>query len=214
MAAVTQIFYVTNWLHDWYYDSGFTEAAGNAQRDNLGRGGLDGDPLLAEAQDDAIGGSRDNANMDATYDGASPRMQMYLWAGRTSASLSVTPQNASYASNTALFGPQRYEVTGELALALDGCRAPRRRAAGRSRATWPARSPSSTGAGAPSPRRRRARRRRAVGVLIANNRESEGARGCSGEAPEVTTPAQSISQADGSALKAALAASDAPSRSP
>ena len=51
MAAVTQLFYVTNWLHDWCYDSGFDEAAGNAQHDNFGRGGLGGDPLHAEAQD-------------------------------------------------------------------------------------------------------------------------------------------------------------------
>src|SRR5688500_19480137 len=32
MAAVTQLFYVNNWLHDHYYDSGFNEAAGNAQK--------------------------------------------------------------------------------------------------------------------------------------------------------------------------------------
>ena len=30
-AAITQLFYVVNWLHDWYYDNGFDEAAGNAQ---------------------------------------------------------------------------------------------------------------------------------------------------------------------------------------
>ncbi|WP_438031442.1 M36 family metallopeptidase [Sorangium sp. So ce204] len=210
MAAVTQIFYVTNWLHDWYYDSGFTEAAGNAQRDNLGRGGLDGDPLLAEAQDDATGGSRDNANMDATYDGASPRMQMYLWSGPDQRSLSVTPLNASYASNTALFGPRRYEVTGELALALDGVE-PRGDACGpitsdvagkialvdRGGCTFAEKAESAQAAGA-------------IGVIIANSRESDGAPRLSGEAPEVTTPAQSVSHEDGSALKAALAAADAP----
>src|SRR5207244_9046363 len=31
MAAVTSAFYVTNWLHDYWYVSGFTEAAHNAQ---------------------------------------------------------------------------------------------------------------------------------------------------------------------------------------
>ncbi|WP_437274336.1 M36 family metallopeptidase [Sorangium sp. So ce375] len=210
MAAVTQVFYVTNWLHDWYYDSGFTEAAGNAQGDNLGRGGLDGDPLLAEAQDDAPGGSRDNANMDATYDGASPRMQMYLWSGPDVRSLSVTPQNASYASNTALFGPQRYEISGELALGLDDAE-PRGDACGpirsdvagkialvdRGGCTFGEKAASAQAAGA-------------IGVLIANNRESDGAPRLFGEAPEVMTPAQSVSQEDGSALKAALAAADAP----
>ena len=53
MASVTQVFYVTNWLHDWWYDSGFNEAAGNAQKDNFGRGGVAGDPLHAEAQNGA-----------------------------------------------------------------------------------------------------------------------------------------------------------------
>src|SRR5689334_19498156 len=53
MAAVTQLFYTTNWLHDYWYDSGFNEAAGNAQVDNYGRGGVAGDPLKVEAQDDA-----------------------------------------------------------------------------------------------------------------------------------------------------------------
>ncbi|WP_437302209.1 M36 family metallopeptidase [Sorangium sp. So ce388] len=210
MAAVTQVFYVTNWLHDWYYDSGFTEAAGNAQRDNLGRGGLDGDALLAEAQDDAPGGSRDNANMDATYDGAPPRMQMFLWSGLDQRSLSVTPQNASYASNTALFGPQRYEVTGELALGEDdteprsnGCEPITSDVAGkialvdRGGCTFALKTQNAQEAGA-------------VGVLIANNRESDGAPRLAGDAPDVTTPAQSISLEDGRALRAALAGGGAP----
>ncbi|HSN96654.1 MAG TPA: M36 family metallopeptidase, partial [Candidatus Nanopelagicales bacterium] len=78
MAAVTQLFYVNNWLHDWYYDSGFNEAAGNAQVDNLNRGGIAGDPLLVEAQDYS---GTNNANMNPMSDGASPRMQMYVWTG-------------------------------------------------------------------------------------------------------------------------------------
>ncbi len=72
MAAVTQIFYVTNWLHDWWYDSGYVEAAGNGQKDNYGRGGVAGDPLHAEAQDGAPA-QRNNANMSAGVDGVSPR---------------------------------------------------------------------------------------------------------------------------------------------
>ena len=46
MAAVTNLFYMNNYLHDWYYDAGFDEAAGNAQRDNYGRGGLANDSHL------------------------------------------------------------------------------------------------------------------------------------------------------------------------
>jgi MYXO-CTERM domain-containing protein len=79
-AAVTQIFYVTNWLHDYWYDSGFDEKSGNAQLSNYGRGGVEGDPLRAEAQDEADNGALDNANMSSFSDGTSPRMQMYVWS--------------------------------------------------------------------------------------------------------------------------------------
>jgi len=80
-AAVTQIFYVTNWLHDYWYDSGFNEVSGNAQLSNYGRGGMEGDPLHAEAQDSANSGQANNANMSTLSDGTSPRMQMYVWNG-------------------------------------------------------------------------------------------------------------------------------------
>ena len=38
-AAVVQMFYDLNFLHDWYYDVGFKEVDGNAQLSNYGRGG-------------------------------------------------------------------------------------------------------------------------------------------------------------------------------
>lgn len=78
-AAVTQLFYVCNYLHDDYYDAGFDEAAGNAQDNNFGRGGVAGDRMRSEAQD---GTSTNNANMSTPSDGARPRMQMYIfdWA--------------------------------------------------------------------------------------------------------------------------------------
>ncbi len=77
-ASVTHLFYVNNWMHDWWYDSGFDEAAGNAQASNLGRGGSEGDVLLAEGQDSS---GFENANMMTPADGVSPRMQMYLFRG-------------------------------------------------------------------------------------------------------------------------------------
>ncbi len=77
-AAVVQLFYWANWMHDKLYELGFTEAAGNFQMDNFGRGGLDNDPLLADAQD---GGSFDDSNMSTPPDGISPRMQIYLFSG-------------------------------------------------------------------------------------------------------------------------------------
>ena len=70
-AAITQLFYMVNWLHDWYYDNGFDEAAGNAQANNYGRGPAAGDqdPVFAETNDFS---GTDNANMWTPADG-SPR---------------------------------------------------------------------------------------------------------------------------------------------
>jgi extracellular elastinolytic metalloproteinase len=75
-AAVTNLFYVTNMMHDISYQYGFDEPSGNFQVNNDGRGGVGNDPLKAEAQD---GSGTDNANMNTPPDGQSPRMQMYLW---------------------------------------------------------------------------------------------------------------------------------------
>ncbi len=96
-AAITQLFYYTNVMHDWLYGHGFDEASGNFQVDNFGRGGSGGDPVLAEAQDGWDFGCVDdkgtadpgddedirclnNANFGTPGDGSSPRMQMYMWA--------------------------------------------------------------------------------------------------------------------------------------
>lgn len=73
-AAVIGMFYQVNWLHDIWYQHGFTEAAGNAQTDNYGRGGVGNDSLKAEGQDQS---GTDNANMSTPADGGRPRMQMY-----------------------------------------------------------------------------------------------------------------------------------------
>jgi len=117
MASATQLFFVTNWLHDYFYDSGFDEAAGNAQALNFGRGGIEGDSMKAEAQD--VSGTN-NANMSTPADGERPRMQMYLWDGIETSLLSVQPINLSPAHQTASFGPGTFSVTAGLALADDG----------------------------------------------------------------------------------------------
>ena len=79
-AAISTLFYATNFFHDWYYDVGFDEASGNAQTNNFGRGGVEGDVLLAEAQDY---GGVNNANMFTPADGEHPRMQMYRFTPAT-----------------------------------------------------------------------------------------------------------------------------------
>jgi len=73
-AVVVGMFYLVNWQHDFWYQHGFDEASGNAQTNNYGRGGVQGDPVLAEGQDRS---GTDNANMATPADGGSPRMQMF-----------------------------------------------------------------------------------------------------------------------------------------
>jgi hypothetical protein len=75
-ASVVQLFYWCNWYHDKLYDLGFTEAAGNFQNDNFGRGGVGGDAVQADAQD---GSGTDNANFSTPPDGQPGRMQMYVF---------------------------------------------------------------------------------------------------------------------------------------
>lgn len=119
-SGITAMFYTTNWLHDFWYDHGFTETAGNAQLSNYGRGGAEGDPLVAQAQDNAKAtpASLNNANMSTPADGISPRLQIYLWTGKPDVTLTAgarVPQ-----ANVAAFGPTTFDVTGELVLANDG----------------------------------------------------------------------------------------------
>lgn len=75
-AAVTNLFYLNNIIHDIQYQYGFDEAAGNFQVNNYGRGGLGNDSVRAEAQD---GSGTNNANFGTPPDGSRPRMQMFIW---------------------------------------------------------------------------------------------------------------------------------------
>ena len=75
-AAVTNLFFWNNLVHDVMYQYGFNEASGNFQENNYGRGGSASDYVYAEAQD---GGGTDNANFATPVDGSNPRMQMYVW---------------------------------------------------------------------------------------------------------------------------------------
>lgn len=75
-AAIVNLFYWNNIIHDIAYVYGFDEAAANFQNDNQGRGGLGNDYVIADAQD---GGGTNNANFSTPSDGSRPRMQMYLW---------------------------------------------------------------------------------------------------------------------------------------
>jgi uncharacterized repeat protein (TIGR01451 family) len=79
-AAVVELFYWNNWMHDKLYQLGFTEAARNFQSNNFGRGGLGNDAVQADAQD---GSGVNNANFSTPSDGSAGRMQMFIFTGPT-----------------------------------------------------------------------------------------------------------------------------------
>jgi len=76
---VTNLFYFNNAAHDFHYNLGFTEAAGNFQLNNFGRGGLGNDRVLAGAQ--AV---TNNAFFATPPDGTSPHMIMGIFTQFTS----------------------------------------------------------------------------------------------------------------------------------
>jgi len=202
MASVTQLFYVINWLHDWYYDSGFDEASGNAQYSNYGRGGLQGDRLLAEAQDYS---DINNSNMGTPADGDSPKMQILLWSGPDERSLHVEPLGKDLRTGAAGFGPTEFDLEGNLILGDDGaspvtdaCQAISNAIAGlvalvdRGNCTFKQKAVNVQAAGA-------------IGMVLANNQGTGPVDMPDADPPtEVTIPVLSISKEDGDSLKAAL----------
>jgi hypothetical protein len=121
--AAQNLFYLNNVIHDELYTHGFTEAAGNFQENNFGRGGRGSDSVNAEAQD---GGGTDNANFATPRDGQNPRMQMFLWtgAGGTHRVVVSAPKSidGTYQAKGAEFGPalNTTGVTGNVVLVNDG----------------------------------------------------------------------------------------------
>lgn len=109
-SAIVNLFYLNNWLHDYWYDHGFDETAGNAQADNYERGGAAGDVLLAEAQDAS---GQNNANMLTPPDGISPRMQMYIFSAPVIGEVSFAGIGATEFS-VSNFGPQNFDLTGDV----------------------------------------------------------------------------------------------------
>jgi hypothetical protein len=103
-ASLVGMFFHVNWLHDRWYEAGFDEAAGNAQRVNLDGGGLAGDPVLAEGNDFS---GTDNANMQTPADGASPRMQMFEFRA-------VSPSRTSNHEALITFHEMGHYVTNRL----------------------------------------------------------------------------------------------------
>jgi uncharacterized repeat protein (TIGR01451 family) len=120
-AAVTQLFYMNNFMHDFTYRYGFNEEAGNFQQNLYGKSGKGGDPVKAEGQDAS---GFNNANFSTPPDGASGRMQMYLWMPGEGKVFTVNmPANLATTYNVGLatFGPiiSSNPITGILIVAQD-----------------------------------------------------------------------------------------------
>jgi hypothetical protein len=122
-AAVTNLFYWNNIVHDVTHGYGFDEASGNFQVNNYGNGGLGNDDVRAEAQD---GSGTNNANFGTPVDGSRPRMQMFVWTSPFPNLVTVnTPAGIAgdYPASGAVFGPPLTTagpVTGALVLVNDG----------------------------------------------------------------------------------------------
>jgi len=75
-AAITNAFYFTNFAHDYFYDLGFDEAAGNYQVDNFGLGGTGGDPIFVEVHD---ANSENSAGFTRAPEGLPGRLQLGIF---------------------------------------------------------------------------------------------------------------------------------------
>lgn len=115
-AATTNLFYISNMVHDIFYKFGFTESARNFQSNNFGNGGLNDDEVFAQSQD---GGGYNNANFASYPDNYNPVMQMYLWLGSNRVLWYNAPTDAVprvVVGGSAQFGPGFNDVgiTGDV----------------------------------------------------------------------------------------------------
>ncbi|HHB77839.1 MAG TPA: DUF11 domain-containing protein [Saprospiraceae bacterium] len=122
-AAVTNLFYMNNFMHDFTFFYGFDEDAGNFQEKNYAGPDFKAhDYVLAQGQD---GSGTNNANFSTPLDGYNGQMQMYVWVGQGAKYLNVTsPAGIAgvYATGTAEFGTPVSDipVSGDIVLINDG----------------------------------------------------------------------------------------------
>ncbi|MFQ5528520.1 MAG: M36 family metallopeptidase [Thermoanaerobaculia bacterium] len=122
-AAVANLFYWNNTIHDIQYKYGFDEAAGNFQENNFGLGGLGSDSVNAEALD---GSGNCNANFGTPPDGANPRMQMFTCTNTVPAADGdydngvIVHEYGHGISNRQVGGPSNSSCLGNLQQAGEG----------------------------------------------------------------------------------------------
>ncbi len=216
-AAVTNLFYMNNIMHDLWYQYGFTEANRNFQVANYGRGGAGNDAVNAEAQDGSTLATPNlnNANFATPGDGSAPRMQMYLWDQNPPKLLVNTGSLAgtNYSLNDNAFNPGHVDLpvapaalTNNLVLYVDGtpdtsdaCEAPTNAAALNGKIAVIRRGTCSFVI-----KVKAAQVAGAIGVIVVNN--VEGGISMGGADATIVIPAVSMSLADGEALIASMAA--------
>ncbi len=123
-AAITNLFYMNNMMHDLTYLLGFDEVAGNFQDNNYGAPGNGGDHVNAEGLD---GSGTDNANFSTPPDGGSGTMQMFIW-GQSAGSARITePTDLLGVLDVGVPSPDTWgfdystvDVSGKIVLAKDG----------------------------------------------------------------------------------------------
>lgn len=121
-AAITNLFYTNNMMHDIFYHHGFDEESGNFQENNYNRGGIGNDFVYADAQD---GSGLNNATFGTPPDGQNPVMTMFLWSASGPQGNPLIINNSvfqgEYPGVAASFGdPLPVEaLTSDLALVID-----------------------------------------------------------------------------------------------
>lgn len=123
-AAITNLFYMNNVLHDVWYQYGFDEEAGNFQFTNYTGKTGDGDYVIAMAQQGANSGPGNNANFGTPPDGQSPKMRMFTWSSASVPDVLKISSGAlqgTYKGTFAGFGPSLPEngITADLVLLVD-----------------------------------------------------------------------------------------------
>ncbi|MEZ4964349.1 MAG: M36 family metallopeptidase [Saprospiraceae bacterium] len=130
-AAITNLFYMNNMMHDFTYRFGFDEPAGNFQQNTYGHGGAGSDAVQANAIDGYASAQQsvNNANFSTPADGGSGRMQMFVWTRAGGQLLSVNapaPVAGTYtvsvaASSADPFGAPVTDVpvTGDVAIGVN-----------------------------------------------------------------------------------------------
>lgn len=108
-AAITNLFYMSNVMHDVWYHYGFDEAAGNFQQTNYTSSGVGNDYIAAFAQAGADSGPGNNAFFAPQAEGMNSYMVMFTWNpfGDPQVVSITTPieLSGSYTGTVASFGP-------------------------------------------------------------------------------------------------------------